>query len=74
MKHLGGINMRKRGSFSYSSEEPAGDPDLIEQINKLRKMKKSPYWNRSFADVAGMILLEHVPQEIDKYEGQKKQG
>jgi len=59
--------MRARKTFSYNTS--TGSPDLTEQINKLRAMKNSPYWNRSFADVAGMILLEYVPKEIDKYAG-----
>ena len=58
--------VRERAAFSYKAS--TSEPDLIEQINKLRAMKKSPYWNRSFADIAGMILLEYVPKEIDNYE------
>lgn len=67
-QYLGGIKVRQRGHFSY--ETSTSDPDLIEQIKKLRAMKKSPYWNRSFADVAGMILLEYVPHEVKKWERQ----
>ena len=61
--------VRERAAFSYKAS--TSEPDLIEQINKLRVMKKSPYWNRSFADVAGMILLEYVPKEIERYEQTK---
>ena len=65
-----GSRVRERATFSY--EASTSDPDLKEQILKLRAMKNSPYWNRSFADIAGMILLEYVPKEIDKYE--QKEG
>ena len=58
--------MRIRKTFSYDAS--ASSPDLTEQIDKLRAVKNSPYWNRSFADAVGMILLEYVPKEIDKYE------
>jgi len=68
LKYLNGANMRKRGSFSY--EVSNTDPDLREQIKKLRAMRNSPYRKRSEADIAGMILLEYVPKEIDKYESQ----
>ena len=64
-----GSRVRERAVFSYKAS--TSEPDLIEQINKLRVMKKSPYWNRSFADVAGMILLEYVPKEIERYEQTK---
>ena len=64
----GGGNMRPRGSFSY--ETSASDPDLKEQIQKLREMRNSPFWNRSLSDIAGMILLEHIPKEIEKYKRQ----
>ena len=72
LQHLGGRNMRPRGSFSY--EASTSDPDLKEQILKLRAMRNSPYWNRSFADVAGMILLEYVPKEIEKCKRQLRRG
>jgi len=65
LHHLGGIKVRIRKTFSYDVSTTG--PDLTEQIDKLRAMKNSPYWNRSFAAVAGMILLEYVPKEIDKY-------
>ena len=58
--------VRERAGFSY--ETSTSEPDLKEQILKLRAMKNSPYWNRSFADIAGMILLKYVPKEIQKYE------
>lgn len=68
--------MRQRGSFSYEVSNTDPDPDLREQIKKLRAMRNSPYWNRSEADIAGMILLEYVTKEIDKYEHQtgRKEG
>ena len=65
-QYLGSANVRERATFSYKAS--TSDPDLREQINKLRVMRNSPYWNRSFADVAGMILLEFVPKEIERYE------
>ena len=58
--------MRERAAFSYEPSNSA--PDLKEQILKLRAMRNSPYWNRSLADIAGMILLEYVPKEIEKYD------
>ena len=58
--------VRERASFSY--EASTSEPDLKEQILKLRAMRNSPYWNRSFADIAGMILLEYIHKEIQKYE------
>lgn len=58
--------IRDRATFSYEASNT--DPDLKEQISKLRAMKDSPYWNRSLADIAGMILLRYVPKEIQKYE------
>lgn len=58
--------VRERATFSY--EASTSEPDLKEQILKLRAMRNSPYWNRSLADIAGMILLEHVPKEIERYE------
>ncbi len=61
-----GTRVRERASFSYDAS--SGEPDLKEQILKLRAMRNSPYWNRSFADIAGMILLENVPKEIERYE------
>jgi hypothetical protein len=63
-------NVRERATFSY--QPAASSPDLKDQILKLRAMRNSPYWNRSFADIAGMILLEHVPKEIERYEQHRK--
>jgi len=59
--------VRERATFSY--EASAADPDLKGLILKLRAMRNSPYWNRSLADIAGMVLLEYVPKEIERYEG-----
>jgi len=65
--------VRERATFSYKAS--TSDPDLKEQILKLRAMRNSPYWNRSFADIAGMILLEYVPEEIERYkQTQGKRG
>ena len=61
--------MRKRGNFSY--EVSNTEPDLREQIKKLRAMRNCPYWNRSEADIAGMILSEAIQKETKKYETQK---
>ncbi len=61
-----GSRVRERATFSY--EASTGDPDLKGQILKLRAMRNSPYWNRSFADIAGMILSESLPKEIERYE------
>jgi len=61
-----GTRIRERAGFSY--DVSSGQPDLKEQILKLKAMRDSPYWNRSFADIAGMILLEYVPKEIERYE------
>jgi len=61
-----GTRVRERASFSYDAS--SGEPDLKEQILKLRAMKNSPYWNRSLADITGMILLEYVPKEIKRHE------
>jgi len=61
-----GTRVRERATFSY--DVSSGDPDLKEQIIKLRSMRNSPYWNRSFADIAGMILMKAVPKEIQTYE------
>ena len=58
--------VRERATFSY--EASTSEPDLKEQILKLRAMRNSPYWNRSLADIAGMILLEYVPKELERYE------
>jgi len=61
--------VRERATFSY--EASTSEPDLKEQILKLRAMRNSPYWNRSLADIAGMILLEYVPKEIKRHEETK---
>ena len=61
-----GMRVRERASFSYDAS--SSEFDLKEQILKLRAMRNSPYWNRSLADIAGMILLENVPKEIERYE------
>jgi len=65
-----GSRVRERAAFSY--EASTSEPDLKEQILKLRAMRSSPYWNRSSADIAGMILLEYVPKEIERYEQEGK--
>lgn len=69
LQYLGGIKVRKRGNFSY--EVSTSDPDLIEQIDRLRGIKNSPYWDRSRASITGMILSEAVEKEIEKYEHQE---
>ena len=61
--------MRIRKTFSYETS-PNG-PDLAEQVEKLRQMKNSPYYHRSFADTVGLILAEYVPREVGKYERSK---
>jgi hypothetical protein len=71
-KCLSCANMRNRGTFSY--EVSNTDPDLREQIKKLRAIKNSPYTKRSEADIAGMILSEFVPKEIEKYESNKEKS
>jgi len=58
--------VRERATFSY--EASTSETDLKEQILKLRAMRNSPYWHRSSADIAGMILLEYVPKELERYE------
>lgn len=65
-----GSRVRERATFSYKAS--TSDPDLREQIRKLKAMRNSPYWNRSEADIAGMILLEYVPKEIRRYEEVEK--
>ena len=60
------MNVRERATFSYKASTT--DPDLREQIRKLKAIRNSPYWNRSEADIAGMILLEYVPKELERYE------
>ena len=56
--------MRDRGTFSYETKE--GAPNLKEQIRELQALEDSPFWNRSEADIAGMILLKQIPKEIKK--------
>jgi len=68
-QHSGCEMVRKRGQFSYETSTSA--PDLIEQIDRLRGIKNSPYWDRSRASIAGMILSEAVEKEIEKYERQE---
>lgn len=58
--------VRERATFSYDPSTIT--PDLKEQILKLGEMENSPYWNRSFAAIAGMILQKAVPKEIQRYE------
>jgi len=58
--------VRERATFSY--DPSAISPDLKEQILKLGEMEDSPYWGRSLAAIAGMILSKAVPKEIQKYE------
>jgi len=65
-KYADATAIRERATFSY--DPSAISPDLKEQILRLRAMENSPYWNRSFADIAGMILMKSVPKEIEKYE------
>lgn len=65
-----GSRVRERATFSY--EASTSELDLKEQILKLRAMRHSPFWNRSFADIAGMILLEYVPKEIERYEQRER--
>ena len=61
--------VRERATFSYDPSTTT--PDIKEQILKLGEMENSPYWGRSFASIAGMILSEAVQKEIKKYERQK---
>ena len=60
--------VRERATFSYDPTNTS--PDLKEQIMKLGEMEDSPYWGRSLADIAGMILKKAVPKEIERYEDQ----
>jgi len=69
-KRLDTPAVRERATFSY--DPSAISPDLKEQILRLKAMENSPYWNRSFADIAGMILMKAVPKEIQKYEQPKR--
>jgi hypothetical protein len=64
--------MRIRKTFSYETEHHS--PDLSEEILELGRMKNCPYWGRSFAAIAGMILSEYVPKEIEKYRQQEGKG
>ena len=52
----------------YSYEHSPDVPDLAELIEKLKRMKTSPYSGRSHADITGMILSKYVPEEVRKYE------
>ena len=65
-RDLGRTKVRERATFSYDPSTTT--PDIKEQILKLGEMENSPYWNRSFAAIAGMILQKAVPKEIQKYE------
>ncbi len=58
--------VRERATFSYDPSTTT--PDLKKQILKLGEMENSPYWGRSFADIAGMILMRAIPKEIQKYD------
>ncbi len=58
--------VRERATFSYDPSTTT--PDIKEQILKLREMENSPYWGRSFAAIAGMILQKAVHKEIQRYE------
>jgi len=69
-RYSGRTKVRERAAFSY--EVSSSDPDLKEQILKLREIKDSLYWNRSLADIAGMILLKYVPKEIQRCEQNEK--
>jgi hypothetical protein len=72
LKYLGSMNMRERGSFSYQVKNNA--PDLKEQIRELKTLEESPYYGRSEADIAGMILVKQVYKEVGKYKPQMKQS
>ena len=61
-----GSRVRERATFSYDPSTPT--PDIKEQILKLGEMENCPYWGRSFAAIAGMILQKAVPKEIQRYE------
>lgn len=67
-----GKNNRERGSYSYKVKN--GAPDLKEQIRELKTLEDSPYYGRSEADIAGMILLKQVSKEVDKYKRHKEQS
>jgi len=56
---------RERLSVSY--EPDADAPDLREVLERLRKLKGTPYTGRSLADIGGMILAEYAPRELAKY-------
>ena len=58
--------VRERATFSYDPSTTT--PDIKEQILKLGEMENCPYWGRSFAAIAGMILQKALPKEIQKYE------
>jgi len=71
-RNYGSPKMRDRGTFSYEIKEDA--PDLKEQIRELQALEDSPFWNRSEADIAGMILLRQVLKEIKKYKSDESEG
>ena len=71
-RYYGSIKMRDRGTFSFETKE--GNPNLKEQIRQLKALEDSPYTGRSEADIAGMILLRKVPEELKKYDQQKKKS
>jgi hypothetical protein len=60
-----GRNNRERGGFSYRVKDSARD--LKEQIRELKTLEDGPYFDRSEADIAGMVLFKYVPKEIEKY-------
>lgn len=61
-----GPRVRERGGFSYKVKNSA--TGLKQQIRELKALEDSPYFDRSEADIAGMILLKYVPKEIERYE------
>ena len=72
LQYLGDKTVRERGGFSYKVKNSA--PDLKEQIRELKALEDSPYFDRSEADIAGMILLKYVPKEIEKYKQRGKRA
>jgi len=71
-RHYGSLKMRDRGTFSFETKDAA--PNLKEQIRRLRAIEDSPYSGRSEADIAGMILLKKVPEELKKYDKPNKES
>ena len=47
-------------------------PDPLELLPKLQESRESPYWNRSLSDIGGMVLLEGVEAELEKYDSQQE--